>query len=101
MARKSTAEDRLFDLLEDNFKTLSKNQYRMERKLEDNTKKTEKGFNDLNIRVKKLEDDNKAKKKSDLSPWYRDPVFVKTIGGTLIITVAGIIAAALGFKLPL
>lgn len=95
-------ENRFFDLLEDNFKALRhdndelrKGHSRLEKKVDDNTKKTEEGFASLIGRVTALENDRKIKK-ADLDPWYRDPVFIKTIIGTLLV----IVAAWLGVKLP-
>lgn len=70
-----TAEDRLFKLLEDNFKELKKD-------LADNTKKQTAGFKHVKGRLTRLEKEvfpAVPKTTANLDPWYRDPKIIRIL----------------------
>lgn len=74
MARLS-AEDRLFKLLEDNFKELKKD-------LADNTKKQTAGFKHVKGRLTRLEKEvfpTTPKTTASLESWYRDPKILRIL----------------------
>lgn len=94
MARKEDFENRFFDLLESNFKSLEKNQSRMEKKLEENTRETKEGFEKIEGRVRNLEAkalEEKPESIKDLQPFFSDPVIRKAIyyiAGAVLLALA-------------
>lgn len=81
MARK-TANDRLYDLFEDNFKFINKSLAQVREELQDNTKKTDKGFEKINGRLQRVEKKvfpEEPTKISELQPWYRDSKIIKLL----------------------
>lgn len=87
MARKKsvvrkTANDRLYDLFEDNFRFLTENLQEVQKELRSNTRKTDKGFETIDGRIQKIEDKvfpDEPTKVSELQPWYRDSKIVKLL----------------------
>lgn len=82
VAGRKTANDRLYDLFEDNFHSLSKNLERVQKELRSNTKKTDEGFEKINGRLQRVEKKvfpDEPTKVSDLQPWYRDSKIIKLL----------------------
>lgn len=88
--RPKNAEDRLFELLTDNFQVVNNRLETLSKDLSYNTKKTDKGFERTNARLDKVE----AKifpetKVSDLPKPWRDPVIIKWALIIIALLVAG------------
>lgn len=70
-----TLEDRLFELLQDNFRQIKED-------LANNTKKQEAGFRHIKHRLTKLEKEvfpDIPKNTQSLDPWYRDPKILRIL----------------------
>lgn len=100
VARKS-ANDRLYDLFEDNFQSLGENLERVQKELQSNTRKTDKGFEQINGRIQKIEKKvfpDEPTKVSELPPWYRDTKIIKLFT-YIALAFLILVAAAVGFDL--